>query len=59
MLIRIANRQSDLGLQCLSRPFFHATSVLNFRIFTVLIISFTGALCVPSNGGLLPSLYKL
>ena len=46
MLVRIANRedpdklllqkQSDLGRSCLSRLFGLATSVLNFRAFTVL-----------------------
>ena len=41
MLIRIANRedpdqkQSDLGLCCLSRPFWQETSVRNFRTFTI------------------------
>ena len=40
MFVRIANRedpdqQSDLGLPCLSRPFGQATSVRNFRTFTV------------------------
>ena len=36
-LVRITNRedpdqkQSDLGLCCLSKPFWHATSVQNFR----------------------------
>ena len=40
MLIRITNRedlkkQSDLGLHCLSRPFYQAISVRNFRTFTV------------------------
>ena len=34
MLIRIANM--DLGLQCLSWPFWQATSVRSFRIFNVL-----------------------
>ena len=29
-------RQSDLGLHCLSRPFWKATTVQNFRIFTVI-----------------------
>ena len=44
MLVRIANRedliilQSDLGLRCLSRPFCQATSVQNFRTFTVIIM---------------------
>ena len=40
--VRIANRedpdlkkQSDLGLHCSSRPFCQATSVQNFRTFTV------------------------
>ena len=28
-------KQSDLGLPCLSRPFWQATSVRNFRTFTV------------------------
>ena len=43
MLARIANREdpdqtasSALGLPCLSRPFWQATSVRNFRTFTVL-----------------------
>ena len=41
MLVRIANRkdllqkQSDLGLHCLSRPFWHATSVQNLKTFTI------------------------
>ena len=40
MFVRIANRedlkkQSDLGLPCLSRPFWQATIVRIFRIFTV------------------------
>ena len=39
MLVRITNRedpdQSDLGLHCLSRPFWQATSVQNFRTFSV------------------------
>ena len=43
MLVKIANRedsipllQSDLGLHCLStRPFWKATSVQNFKTFTV------------------------
>ena len=41
MLVRITNREdpdqtasSDLGLPCLSRPFWQATSVRNFRTFT-------------------------
>ena len=44
MLVRIANmedpvrllfyKQSDLGLQCLSRIFWQTTSVRNFRTFT-------------------------
>ena len=44
MLVRIANmedpvrllfyKQSDLGLQCLSRIFWQITSVRNFRTFT-------------------------
>ena len=41
MLARIANRedpdgkkQSDLGLRCLSRPFWQALSVRDFRTFT-------------------------
>ena len=40
MLVRIANRDdsgSCLGLCCLSRPFWQATSVQNFSTFTVLI----------------------
>ena len=34
MLVRIFNRQtqSDLGLHCLSRPFWQATSVKNFSL---------------------------
>ena len=39
LLVRIANReyqkQSDLGLLCLSRPFWQATNVRKFRTFTV------------------------
>ena len=42
LLVRIANREdpdlkkkSDLGLLCLSLPFWQATSVPNFRTFTV------------------------
>ena len=45
MLVRVANRedpvrlllqkQSDLGLHCLSRPFWQATSVQNFRTLTI------------------------
>ena len=42
MLVRIANREepdltvsSDLGLPCLHRPFCKATSVGNFRTYTV------------------------
>ena len=44
MLVKIANRelirlllqkQSDLGLHCLSRPFGRATSIQNFRTFAV------------------------
>ena len=31
--------QSDLGLHCLTRPFCQATSVPNFRTFTVNIFS--------------------
>ena len=27
-------KQSDLGLHCLSRPFWQATSVQNYRTFT-------------------------
>ena len=46
MLVRIAimedldqmKKQSDLGLCCLSRPFWQATSVRNFRAFTVVIL---------------------
>ena len=35
-LIRLLlQSQSDLGLHCLSRPFCQATSVQNFRTFTV------------------------
>ena len=46
MLVIIANReypdqtasqkQSDLGLHCLSRPFWQVTSFQNFRTFTIL-----------------------
>ena len=32
-------KQSDLGLHCLSSPFWYATSVRNFRTFTIGIIS--------------------
>ena len=34
ILVRIANRE-DLGLPCLSKPFWQATSVRNFRTFTI------------------------
>ena len=46
MLVRIANREdpdktasseAGSGLHCLSRPFWQATSVQKFRIFTVVI----------------------
>ena len=41
MLVRIAKSedpdQTALGLPCLSRPFWQATSVQNFRIFTLVI----------------------
>ena len=46
MLVGIANRetlirlllqkQSDLGLYCLPRPFWQETSIQNFRIFSVI-----------------------
>ena len=45
LLVRIANREdsdpttSDLDLHCLSRSFWQATSVRNFRAFTVIKIS--------------------
>ena len=41
MLVRIANgsdpeqKQSDLGVHCLSSPFWQATSVRNIRTFNV------------------------
>ena len=31
----LLQKQSDLGLPCLSRPFGQATSVQNFRTFTI------------------------
>ena len=45
MLVRTANGEdpdqtasaSDLGMPCLSRPFWKATSVQNFRTFTTVI----------------------
>ena len=38
MLVLIANREDpDLGLHCLSMPFWQATSVQNFRTFTLVI----------------------
>ena len=46
MLVRKANRQdpgrkqSDLGLDCLSKQFWQATSFQNFRTFTVMILQF-------------------
>ena len=46
MLVRIANRedriqkQSDLGLHCLSMLLWQSTSVRNFRTFTV------GEICI-------------
>ena len=40
-LIRLLlQKQSDLSLHCLSRTFWEATSVQNFRIFTVIILFF-------------------
>ena len=42
MLIRIANRedpdqkQSDVSLSCLSKPFWQTPSVPNFRTFTLI-----------------------
>ena len=52
--VRIANRedpdqtadeeaviQSDLGLHCLSRPFWQATSTQNFKCFKILNTSFS------------------
>ena len=47
MLVRMANREdpdqtasSDLGLPCLFRPFWQATSVRNFIMFTVVVSFF-------------------
>ena len=31
-------KQSDLGLLCLTRPFWQTTSVRNFRTFSVLTV---------------------
>ena len=44
MLVRITNREnpkkpSDLGLHCFSRPFWQITSVPNFRMSTVSVMS--------------------
>ena len=45
--IRIANREDpDLGLLCLSRPFWQATSVRNFRTFAVGLDDFNLMLCI-------------
>ena len=42
MLVSIANRkdqkQSDLGLHCLSKPFWQAIGVQNFRTFVLTIL---------------------
>ena len=35
LLRLLLQKQSDLGLCCLSRPFWQAASVQNFRTFTV------------------------
>ena len=35
MIRLLLQKQSDLGMLCLSRPFKQATSVRNFRAFTV------------------------
>ena len=35
-------KHSDLGLRCLSRPFWQATSVQSFRTFTILCLSWWG-----------------
>ena len=43
MLVKIPNRedpdQTDLGLCCLSRPLWQATSIQNFRTFTTPLLS--------------------
>ena len=62
LLVRGANRedpdhtavlkQSDLGLRCLSKPFWQATSVENFRTFTVYRKNkWSKLLCVMPNLG--------
>ena len=35
MIRLLCQKQSDLGLYCLSRPFWQVTNVQNFRTFTV------------------------
>ena len=43
MLVRIANREyPDLGLHCLSRPFWQTTCINFFRILNVIHIKETG-----------------
>ena len=37
MIRLLLQKQSDLGMHCLPRSFWQATSVQNFRTFTVLI----------------------
>ena len=46
ILIRLLlQKQSDLGLHCLTKPFWQATSVPNFRTFTVDIKDKISTLC--------------
>ena len=50
MLVRLANRKDpDLGMHCLSRPFWQVTSVQNFRTFTVYLTSIATRECLLGN----------
>ena len=70
MAVKIANRetpirllhqkQSDLGLHCLSRPFWWATSVLYLRTFTVPVMaSYVNCLLVTTCTVLLYMYHKV
>ena len=40
-MIGLFQKQFDLGLSCLSRPFLEATNVQKFRTYTVICILFS------------------
>ena len=50
MLVRTANMEGpDLGLCCLSRPFWKATSVQNFRTFTLILSYLKNSIILSKN----------